>query len=991
MKRNALRIKTQFQIGFTIILFFVILLGYISWTQNNQIAEQTQILYDHPFRVRGAIGNLKADVLSIHRFMKDPILSTDETMIANVKINMAIDEADAFAQIDILYENYLGPLSDIDSINEEFIKWNSIRAGTVRLMEEGNREEAAARTFSNGVGGRQADAVLDAIQVVDDFSRNKTIEIYNNSQNLKKLLSRDLLILLGVILASTLGLNYFLLRSINIPLAELTNATQSFRAGDYDSRSHYAIQNEFGMLSDSYNLLADSVQTYVQINEKKNDFTNVMLSSDEVRQFFQSTMEAIVEHSGAQMAAVYLLSNDEKSYKHFVSVGMDEAGKETFDAQQFEGEFGLALSSKKIQHIANIPEDSRFTFQTVTGKFMPREVITIPVLSNDKVVAIISLISIYTYHEKTMQFLHDVWPIMNARAVTVLTIDNINKLFKKLEQQNLELDAQKTELSSQTVELNQQNIELEMQKRQLTDANRMKTRFISNMSHELRTPLNSVIALSGVLNRRLANQIPEEEYSYLEVIERNGKQLLELINDILDISRIEAGQEEIEISQFDINQLVQEIVSIIKPLAEQKSIEMRPIPNPDLNQITSDYRKCRHILQNLVGNAVKFTEAGYVEISIHQKLESIQINIKDTGIGISKDLQTIIFDEFRQADSSTSRKYGGTGLGLSIAKKYAQILGGNISVESSLGTGSLFTFSLPLMFVGDFRKSDGYSKRQITDSTLPILLSPSVDQSQKTILIVDDSKPAIIQLRDILDEYAYTIQVAKNGEEALLSIERSQPDAIILDLMMPKIDGFQVLAALRENETTAHLPILILTAKHISKEELQFLKRNNIHQLIQKGDVNRIELVNAVTEMIDSHTPSRQKPESVIINKGDKPLVLVVEDNLDNLLTAKALLSDEFEVIEAIDGEIAIELAKNYIPHLILMDIALPKMDGVETFKNIRLDPRLQNVPIIALTASNMTNDRETILAHGFDGFISKPIDHEEFKHTIKKVLYGSN
>ena len=206
---------------------------------------------------------------------------------------------------------------------------------------------------------------------------------------------------------------------------------------------------------------------------------------------------------------------------------------------------------------------------------------------------------------------------------------------RKLEFQNTELEAQKTEMSAQSSELMEQNRELEMQKIQLSEASRLKTNFLSNMSHELRTPLNSVIALSGVLNRKLATKIPPEEYSYLEIIERNGKHLLSLINDILDISRIEAGKEEIEITKFSTKNLIAEVISMIHPQAEQKNIEIiQKDEEPDIF-INGDADKCSHILQNLIGNAVKFTEKGNVEISASQIGNKIGITIKDTGIGIS--------------------------------------------------------------------------------------------------------------------------------------------------------------------------------------------------------------------------------------------------------------------------------------------------------------------------------------------------------------------
>ena len=231
--------------------------------------------------------------------------------------------------------------------------------------------------------------------------------------------------------------------------------------------------------------------------------------------------------------------------------------------------------------------------------------------------------------------------------------------------------------------------------------------------------------------------------------------------------------------------------------------------------------------------------------------------------------------------------------------------------------------------------------------------------------------------------------VARNGSEALEIIAKTIPDTMILDLMMPGIDGFEVLRTLREAEPTAHIPVLILTAKQITKEELRFLKRNNVHQLIQKGDVNRAELLSAVNSMVYQKITSDVKPQRELQIIEGKPVVLVVEDNQDNMITVKALLSDDYVVLEAVDGVAGIDMAKKHRPNLILMDIALPEMDGIEAFKRIRNHEELHHIAVIALTASAMTSDRDAILAHGFDAYIAKPIDEKLFFKTINHVLYG--
>jgi len=583
----------------------------------------------------------------------------------------------------------------------------------------------------------------------------------------------------------------------------------------------------------------------------------------------------------------------------------------------------------------------------------------------------------------------NILPTLSSRVEGILAYRRIKEFSEKLEHQNRELEAQKTELATQSSELLEQNTELEMQKTQLHEASTLKTNFLSNMSHELRTPLNSVIALSGVLNRRLPGKISREEYSYIGVIERNGKQLLELINDILDISRIESGREEIEITKFNTNNIIADVVSMIHPQAEEKNIELLHAESGSNLSITSDAGKCQHILQNLVGNAVKFTEAGKVEIAARQSGKNITIKITDTGIGIAENHLQHIFDEFRQADGGTARRFGGSGLGLAIARKYANLLGGTISVKSTPGKGSEFTLTLPLRYAAENRIHEEATVTGFNHSIKPPLEKPSSGSLVKTILLVEDSEPAIIQLKDFLEESGYNILVARDGGEALGIISHTIPDAMILDLMMPVIDGFEVLKTLREEEKTAHIPVLILTAKHITKEELSFLKRNNIHQLIQKGDVKRNELLKAVATMVVTETAERQKPKPELQTIEGKPVVLVVEDNRDNMITVKALLSDNYIVVEAIDGKEGVMMAGKHKPNLILMDIALPGMDGIEAFKKIRNNAKLQHIPVIALTASAMTSDRETILAHGFDSYIAKPIDEHIFFKIINETLYG--
>jgi len=665
---------------------------------------------------------------------------------------------------------------------------------------------------------------------------------------------------------------------------------------------------------------------------------------------------------------------------------MDQEGCKPFSAINPEGEFGLALVSRKISHIREIPENSHFKFNIVSGSFKPREIITIPILSGQEAVAVVSIFSIHSYTEISIRLIEGIFDTLTARMNGILAYKQIREFSQKLEEQNRELDAQKSELIRMADELKEQNAELEVQKHQLGEVSRLKTNFLSSMSHELRTPLNSVIALSGVLNRRLARKIGEEEYSYLGVIERNGKHLLSLINDILDLSRIEAGKVEVEKNSFKIHALISEVVAMIKPQADEKAIGLNfSEENSDL-VIESDYNKLSHIFQNVIGNAVKFTETGSVDITVSAANGNAFVRISDTGVGISKADISHIFDEFRQADGSNSRKFGGTGLGLSIARKYAELIGGEIRVESEPGKGSLFTIVIPL-------KANYIAQETVSIAPEIIQHLPKtaikVKGEGKTILLVEDTEAMIVQITDILEAEGYAVDTARNGFEALDLLEKRIPDALILDLMMPGMDGFELLNKIRSKRQTAELPVLVLTAKILSPEELKVIKNNHVLQLIQKGRVTQGSLIEAIALLMlkKGEAESLKQIEVVPVKVKGKPVVLAVEDNADNMLALKALISEHFEFVEAENGAEGVEKARKRRPHLILMDIAMPGMNGFEALKNIRNDEDLKHTPVLVVTSSAMRGDKGYFLEYGFNGYVSKPVNPERLFEEIYKWL----
>ena len=990
MRLKDIKVTTQLITGLSIILVFVIVLGVVSFFQGANLWNETEGLYQHPLTVRRALGEIKADIYAMRLEIRNVAFAESNQELIDAIQDINILESDVLKQFDIVYSEYLGPADDIDTAYEHFIEWKVINDETIHLTQAGRIEEAIESTRPSGIERIKALELLDEIKIMEDFAKEKADEYFLSARNSSTASRIQLSIILGIILILSGVIIYFLMKNTREPLRELIVTTKKYEQGNMDARSSYISKNEFGELSSSFNTLAETMQGEIKNREDIAKLARVMLGESELKRFCTELLNSLMKQTNSQVGAVYLLDDKKKDYILFESIGLGEKNRKSFSAVNNEGEFGTALVTKKIQHITKIPPDTLLSFYSVSGDFKPTGILTIPILSGKEISVMVSLASIQKYSDRALQLVNDIYDIMTARFEGVLAFWRMQELADKLDSQNRQLETQSVEMLAQADELSEQNIELKQQKNQVSEANRLKDVFVSNMSHELRTPLNSIISLSSILNRKLLNSIPGEEHEYIGIIERNGKHLLNLINDLLDLSRIESGKEDINLSKFTVNELIETVVSIVKPQANEKNIKIFTSLPGELSSLVSDFAKCQHILMNIVANAVKFTKKGKVDISASQTGDRIHIVVKDTGIGIEQDKIHYIFDEFRQTDDSFNRKHEGTGLGLAIAQKNAKLLDGSIEVKSTFGKGSTFIIKLPLI---SRDKSTDISIEETEKFNVPYSSTGQTSahfNKDSSILLVEDNNAAIIQITDILQEKNYRLSVARNGKKALEQVDKMIPDIILLDLMMPEIDGFEVLRELRKNKKTASIPVIVLTAKHISKKELSFLKGNKIFQLVQKGNINKDALLKAIESALLSENKKKNTQVSVRSTKSritGKAKILIVEDNPDNMMTAKAVLGEGFHIFEAIDGKAGVEQAKSHKPDLILLDISLPVMDGFEVFDSIRKDKTMRHIPIIAVTASAMKGTKEEILAYGFDDYISKPIDEKLLKDAIGKVL----
>ena len=990
MKIRDLTIGTRMALTFSILLVFLILLGGVSFSHAHRLWTYTEEIYEHPYQVSIATRDIKTNVFDMHRSMKDLVLATNPDEIKIALNSFRLLEIKVKKSFEIVFDSYLGPKEDVNTAYKLFLDWKTITDETQRMVLAGDKDFALKRIKIDGEGGAQVEKISLAIQNIMDFASKKAESFYKEAERGRDVLFYRLYILFFLIFLTTIVLAFSLIRSITLPLVDLTEVTQRYKAGNYDSRSEYLARNEIGTLSAAFNSMADTVQHDIKLKENSVMITKRMMDENELKPFCKSLLNDLLIKTDSQIAAIYILNNSTNVFEHFESIGLLKSNFKGFSAEYAEGQFGPAVTQKGISRISNIPDDSVFSLLTVAGSIKPKEIITIPILENNTVTALVSLANVNKYSDESLNLINEIWFMLTARFLGVLSFQRISDFSVKLDMQNRELEEKSNELELQADELKEYNIELELQKKQLDEANRLKSAFLSSMSHELRTPLNSVIALSGVLNRRLTGKIPDDEYTYLGIIEKNGKNLLALINDILDLSRIESGKEELTFSGVSLKEVIDEILQSMEPIYAGKGITVTSSVGQEIPVIISDQSKCHHIFQNLISNAVKFTEKGFVSVSAIRQNEIIRIEIKDSGIGISPEFMPFLFEEFRQADDKISRKFGGTGLGLAIVKKNCQLLDGRVEVVSTPGEGSVFTVILPIK-PADI--SDSYEINSGKSGSLVELAEFGLESNPftgKTILLVEDSEAQIIQLSDILSDVGVTIQLARNGKEALEAINTRIPDAMILDLQMPEVDGFEVLRQIRNLPETISIPVLILTAKHITKEELSFLKKNNIHQLIQKGSVNRLDLLKYIKNMLAPHFRSPDKKHesktSVTYTRTDSK-ILIIEDNSDNLITIKALLDGNYKLHLADSGSGGLEIALNEEIDLILLDISLPEMDGFKVLDALKKNKKTAKIPVIALTARAMKGDKEDLLAYGFDDYIPKPIDSESFEIKVNDWL----
>ena len=481
---------------------------------------------------------------------------------------------------------------------------------------------------------------------------------------------------------------------------------------------------------------------------------------------------------------------------------------------------------------------------------------------------------------------------------------------------------------------------LEAAKAVAEEANVAKSTFIANMSHELRTPLSAIIGYSEMLIEEIEDGTDSKDLAEdMRKIESNARHLLGLINDVLDLSKIESGKMEVYAEQFDVAKVADEIASTVETLLGKKNNELVVDLAPDLGSMNSDVTKVRQILLNLLSNAAKFTDGGTVRLSIRRMPDdTVAFEVADTGIGMTEEQLSQLFQRFQQADASTTRKFGGTGLGLSITKAFAGMLGGTVDVTSRHGEGSTFTVVLP----AELPRNSDEQKSAHDHSGLPSK-KDEAGGGRDVVLVIDDDAAQRDLMSRFLEREGFAVRVATGGVEGVALAREIRPRAILLDVMMPGVDGWSVLSTIKADPDLAGIPVVMVT----------FVSERGLATSLGAADyVQKPVQWERLRQVMDRFRHA----------EGD---ILVVDDDADTRQRIRKVLEkDSWTVTEAVNGAEALGIVVKAVPRVILLDLTMPVMDGFTFLHALRETPGCENVPVIVLTARDLTrDDREKLLS----------------------------
>jgi CheY-like chemotaxis protein/CHASE3 domain sensor protein len=734
-------------------------------------------------------------------------------------------------------------------------------------------------------------------------------------------------------------------------------------------------------------------QDWLQVGE--NGISAAVIGDKNAKQLGENILTFFADYFGAQAGAFFI--KDGKDYRRVATYGIPQSSSVPERFIFGDGLLGQVAKDKKFSLLSGIPE-GYLTIGSALGQGNPRHLLIAPALHENNATAVYELGFLEKPNDLALELIEKVSDaigiavkaadyrahLQNLLEQTQLQSEELQTQSEELRVSNEELEEQgralkesQARLEQQQAELEQTNSQLEEQAQQLElqkqdlersnlsvtnkakeleQASQYKSDFLANMSHELRTPLNSSLILAKLLADNKDGNLTDEQVKFAKTIQSAGNDLLALINDILDLSKIEAGHMEISAQPVYIASLTEGMANIFHPMAREKGLEF----SIDVSGVTSevietDRMRLEQVLKNLLSNALKFTEKGKICLEVKNAGDAISFAVKDTGMGIAPEQHRAIFDAFRQADGSISRKYGGTGLGLSISQEISRLLGGRIDLQSEVGSGSVFTLVLPLNYDPSMVLPARHT--QVTPVQTPAE-QPSapvrkkevriiddrekITRQDRRILVVEDDAPFAKIVYDLIHDLGFKCLVCSTAEDALLMAKQYLPNAIVLDVGLPDNSGLTVLDRLKNNEQTRHIPVHVVSANDYMQTALQIGAVGYMLKPIKYEELT--EALKKIEERLS------QNMRRILLVEDDK----VQRESIKQLIQHK-----DVETIAVGTAAECLEKLKNTTFDCMIMDLSLPDQSGFEILEKLSQEDAYSFPPVIIYTGRDLKADEE--------------------------------
>ncbi len=811
-----------------------------------------------------------------------------------------------------------------------------------RAIQSWNPDQpAAARAVRNDEVAPAAEQLRQMLgDLQQDFARSETYA----EERLKD--SRDaawaaVAVLAALIVAGLLWLLADVNRRILAPCAAAAEGLATLTADQRPPRLPDSASDEIGDLGRHFNRLADLHSDRKRMLEERDNeaSVNAVLSEaaavNDLKGFESRVLEKVLQVSGASSAVLYLPESN-GSFQSAIAVG----GSGFPDDGVGEEEARRAARQRQPIFLSVDPKTP--TINLFDGRVLPRETAHIPLVYFDHVVGVLALGSAQSFHRRSRNTLTVIAPSLAVAVANAAANEQVTEQSRRLAEQNEMLEEQRSRI--------------ERTARELQRASALKDRFLASVSHELRTPMTVILGFTGALLRGDQGDLSAPQRESLGRVERNARLLLGLINDVLDISKIEAGKMDVARQRVSVASLLQQVEADHAEAARRKGLRLTTELEPGLDQVTTDPAKVMQILSNLVGNALKFTEGGSIRIRARaQPPNRWALSVTDSGIGIPEEEQSAVFEEFRQGETEAHRGHGGTGLGLAIVRKLALVLGGTVFLESSPGAGSTFTVLLPLEAPAD------------APSDAPLQAIPEPD-GRGRVLLVDDDENIRKLIASELSPFGVDVIEAPDGKTGLEIAREHKPDAILLDVLMPRLDGWQTLRRLKDSAETRSIPVIMLSVVE------------NRAFGVSLGAFDY--LVKPVDRQTLFATLARA---GVLATTG---YVLVVDDDEDvRRIFEQDLVAAGYRVRTVAGGAEGLELMEREPPAAVVLDLMMPAPDGFEVLFRLRQRPTLHNVKVIVVTAKELTPADEERLNGSAERVIRKGADSARLVQEVLRAF----